>query len=127
MVDMIKALGAEPIELPYGQVLTGLSTKLIDGAENNWPSYVSTEHYTVARHYTSPSTRWVPRCWSCRAAPGDALSPEDQAIFRHGREGIDAGSCGSSGRTGKRVARSQAEKAGNTSSRSSTRRRSKPR
>src|SRR5215831_2150711 len=34
MVDMIKALGAEPIELPYGQVSTGLSTKLIDGAEN---------------------------------------------------------------------------------------------
>ena len=39
MFDMIKALGAEPVELPYGQVLTGLSTRLIDGAENNWPSY----------------------------------------------------------------------------------------
>ena len=38
---MIKALGAEPIELPYGQVLTGLSPELIDGAENNWPSYVT--------------------------------------------------------------------------------------
>ena len=48
MVDMIKALGAEPIELPYGQVSTGLSTKLIDGAENNWPSYVTTGHYKLA-------------------------------------------------------------------------------
>src|SRR6185503_8936851 len=38
MSAMIKALGAEPVELPYGQVLTGLSTKLVDGAENNWPS-----------------------------------------------------------------------------------------
>jgi tripartite ATP-independent transporter DctP family solute receptor len=47
MVDMIKALGAEPIELPYGQVSTGLSTKLIDGAENNWPSYVTTGHYKL--------------------------------------------------------------------------------
>src|ERR1700686_4267306 len=35
MSEMIRALGAEPIELPYGQVLTGLATKLIDGAENN--------------------------------------------------------------------------------------------
>src|SRR5690242_8286036 len=34
MSNMIKALGAEPVELPYGQVLTGLSTKLVDGAEN---------------------------------------------------------------------------------------------
>src|SRR3954465_3668877 len=35
MSDMIKGLGAEPIALPYGQVLTGLATRLIDGAENN--------------------------------------------------------------------------------------------
>src|SRR3982075_4545838 len=36
MSSMIRALGAEPVELPYGQVMTGLATKLIDGAENNW-------------------------------------------------------------------------------------------
>src|SRR6202008_1068008 len=52
MVDMIKALGAEPVELPYGQVLTGLSTRLIDGAENNWPSFVTTDHYKYAGFYT---------------------------------------------------------------------------
>src|SRR4029450_10935761 len=52
MVAMIKALGAEPIELPYGQVSTGLSTRLIDGAENNWPSYVTTNHYKLAPYYT---------------------------------------------------------------------------
>ena len=52
MVDMIKALGAEPVELPYGQVLTGLATKLIDGAENNWPSYVTTDHFRHAGYYT---------------------------------------------------------------------------
>ena len=49
---MIRALGAEPVELPYGQVLTGLSTKLIDGAENNWPSFVTTDHYKFAGFYT---------------------------------------------------------------------------
>src|SRR4029453_16376418 len=52
MVDMIKALGAEPVELPYGQVSTGLSTKLIHGAENNGPSYVTTGHYKLAPYYT---------------------------------------------------------------------------
>jgi len=34
MSDMIKSLGADPVELPYGQVLTGLATRLIDGAES---------------------------------------------------------------------------------------------
>src|SRR5438067_2096892 len=52
MLSMIRALGAEPIELPYGQVLTGLQARLIDGAENNWPSYVTTDHYKLARYYT---------------------------------------------------------------------------
>src|SRR6202163_3551798 len=43
--DTIKSLGADPVELPYGQVLTGLATRLTDDAENNWPSFVTTDHY----------------------------------------------------------------------------------
>jgi tripartite ATP-independent transporter DctP family solute receptor len=35
MSEMMRALGANPVELPYGQVLTALATRLIDGAENN--------------------------------------------------------------------------------------------
>src|SRR3954468_11878435 len=48
MSQMIRALGAEPVEMPYGQVLAGLANHLIDGAENNWPSYVTTDHYKHA-------------------------------------------------------------------------------
>ncbi|MGY3583717.1 tripartite ATP-independent transporter DctP family solute receptor [Bradyrhizobium sp. USDA 4341] len=47
MSDMIRALGAEPIQMAYGQVLTGLANRLIDGAENNWPSFVTTGHYNT--------------------------------------------------------------------------------
>ena len=36
MSDMIRDLGADPFELPYGQVLTGLATKPIDGCRNYW-------------------------------------------------------------------------------------------
>ena len=48
MSDMIRALGAVPVELAYGQVLAGLANGLIDGAENNWPSFVTTDHYKYA-------------------------------------------------------------------------------
>jgi tripartite ATP-independent transporter DctP family solute receptor len=82
MVDMIRALGAEPIELPYGQVLTGLSTKLIDGAENNWPSYVSTDHYTAARYYTLTEHTMGPEVLVMSQRAWESLSAEDQAIFR---------------------------------------------
>ena len=57
MSDMIKALGAEPIELPYGQVLTGLATKLIDGAENNWPSSSPPVTTSMPVITPSPNTR----------------------------------------------------------------------
>jgi tripartite ATP-independent transporter DctP family solute receptor len=82
MVDMIKALGAEPIELPYGQVLTGLSTKLIDGAENNWPSYVTTGHYKLAPYYTLTEHTMGPELLVMSPRAWESLSAEDQEIFR---------------------------------------------
>jgi tripartite ATP-independent transporter DctP family solute receptor len=82
MFDMIKALGAEPIELPYGQVLTGLSTRLIDGAENNWPSYVTTGHYKLAPYYTLTEHTMGPEVLLMSLRAWDSLSPEDQEIFR---------------------------------------------
>jgi tripartite ATP-independent transporter DctP family solute receptor len=82
MVDMIKALGAEPVELPYGQVLTGLATKLIDGAENNWPSYVTTDHFRHAGYYTLTEHLMVPEVLVMSTKAWDSLSEQDRKIFR---------------------------------------------
>jgi TRAP-type C4-dicarboxylate transport system substrate-binding protein len=82
MSKMIKSLGAEPIELPYGQVLTGLTTKLIDGAENNWPSFVTTDHYKFAGHYTLTEHTMSPEVLIMSKKAWSGLSPEDQKIFR---------------------------------------------
>jgi tripartite ATP-independent transporter DctP family solute receptor len=82
MSKMIKSLGAEPIELPYGQVLTGLETKLIDGAENNWPSYVTTGHYKTAPYYTVTEHTMGPEVLVMSTRAWESLSTEDQVIFR---------------------------------------------
>jgi len=82
MSDMIKALGAEPVELPYGQVLTGLATKLIDGAENNWPSFVTTDHYKYAGFYTLTEHTMSPEVLVMSQKAWQSLSAEDQKIFR---------------------------------------------
>jgi tripartite ATP-independent transporter DctP family solute receptor len=81
MVDMIKALRAEPIELPYGQVGTGLSTKLIDGAENNWPSYVTTGHYKLAPYYRLTEHTMGPEILVMSVPAWEGLSPDDKEIF----------------------------------------------
>jgi tripartite ATP-independent transporter DctP family solute receptor len=82
MSEMIRALGAEPVELPYGQVLTGLTTKLIDGAENNWPSFVTTDHYKSAGYYTLTEHTMGPEVLVMSQKAWSSLSPEDQKIFR---------------------------------------------
>ena len=82
MSDMIKALGAEPVELPYGQVLTGLSTRLIDGAENNWPSYVTTNHYKLAPYYTLTEHTMGPEVLVMSLRAWESLSAEDRDVFR---------------------------------------------
>jgi tripartite ATP-independent transporter DctP family solute receptor len=86
MVAMIKALGAEPVALPYGQVLTGLSTRLIDGAENNWPSYVTTNHYKLAPYYTLTEHAMGPEVLVMSPRAWETLSSEDKEIFRDSAE-----------------------------------------
>ena len=51
MVEMFATLGAEPVILPYTRTKTALTTGLIDAAENNWPSYVASDHYSVAPYF----------------------------------------------------------------------------
>jgi TRAP-type C4-dicarboxylate transport system substrate-binding protein len=82
MVDMIKALGAEPVELPYGQVLTGLATKLIDGAENNWPSYVTTDHFRHAGYYTLTEHLMAPEVLVMSTKAWESLDDAERRIFR---------------------------------------------
>ena len=82
MSQMIRALGAEPVELPYGQVLTGLATHLIDGAENNWPSFVTTDHYKYAGYYTLTEHTMSPEVLVMSLKAWRSLSADDQQIFR---------------------------------------------
>lgn len=82
MVEMIKALGAEPVELPYGQVLTGLATKIIDGAENNWPSFVTTDHYRHAGYYSLTEHLMAPEVLVMSVKAWDALDDQDRKLFK---------------------------------------------
>ncbi|NLJ46700.1 MAG: TRAP transporter substrate-binding protein [Treponema sp.] len=60
MVGMVQGLGAVATPMPYGEVYSALQTGVIDGAENNWPSYESTSHYEVAKFYTLDEHTRVP-------------------------------------------------------------------
>src|SRR5262249_39181670 len=82
IIRMVKALGAEPVAMPSGQVLTALSANLVDGAENNWPSFVTADHYKVARFYTATEHTMGPEVLVMSLRAWRELSPEDRGIFR---------------------------------------------
>ena len=60
MMDLVKALGASPTPMATGDVYSALQTNVIDGAENNWPSYISFSHYQVAKFYTVDRHTCIP-------------------------------------------------------------------
>lgn len=81
-VDMVAALGANATPMPYGEVYSAIETGVIDGAENNFPSYESSGHYEVAKYYTLDEHMMVPEVLVMSKTAFDKLSPEDQEIIR---------------------------------------------
>lgn len=82
MEDMVRALGAVPVPMAFGDVYSALQTGAIDGAENNWPSYDSTRHYEVARYYTIDEHTRVPELQLVAKATWDKLPVRYQEIIR---------------------------------------------
>ncbi|MCI2104867.1 MAG: TRAP transporter substrate-binding protein [Sphaerochaeta sp.] len=81
MSAMIIALGATPVQMPYGNVYASLQTGEVDGAENNWPSYEATRHYEVAKYFVTDGHNRVPEMQIVSAMTWDSLSQEDRDII----------------------------------------------
>ena len=81
-IDMMNALGANATPMAYGEVYSGLQTGLIDGAENNWPSYESSKHYEVAKYYSLDGHSMAPEVLVMAKSTWEKLTPEDQEIVK---------------------------------------------
>jgi tripartite ATP-independent transporter DctP family solute receptor len=81
-VDMMNALGSNGVAMGYDQVFSALQTGVVDGAENNPPSYVFDNHYTVAKFYTLTQHLIVPEMLVFSRKTWDALAKDDQALIR---------------------------------------------
>ncbi len=89
-VDMVAALGATATPMPYGEVYSAIETGVIDGAENNFPSYESAKHFEVAKNYSLDEHTIVPEVFVMSKVAWDKLSDEDKAIFKQaGKESME--------------------------------------
>jgi tripartite ATP-independent transporter DctP family solute receptor len=81
-VAMANAMGANGVPLGYDQVFSALQTHVVDGAENNPPSFVFDNHYQVAKYYTIDEHLIVPEVLVMSKKIWDGLSKDDQALIR---------------------------------------------
>ncbi len=81
-VALVNALGANPTPMAFGEVFSSLQTGVIDGAENNWPSYESTRHFEVAKFYSETEHSMSPEVLVMSKRSFDKLSAEDQGHVR---------------------------------------------
>ena len=81
-VDMMNALGGNGVAMGYDQVFSALQTGVVDGAENNPPSFVFDNHYQVAKYYTLTEHLIVPEILVFSRATWDNLSKDDQALIK---------------------------------------------
>jgi tripartite ATP-independent transporter DctP family solute receptor len=82
MRDMVQAIGAVPTSMAFEEVYTGLQTGQIDGAENNFPSWVSKGHYEVAQHYLMDGHSRAPEVILFSKVVWDSLSADDRELIR---------------------------------------------
>ncbi len=80
-VDMANAMGGNGVAMGYDQVFSALQTGVVDGAENNPPSYVFDNHYQVAKFYTIDEHLIVPEMLVLSKKAWDGMSKDDQALL----------------------------------------------
>jgi tripartite ATP-independent transporter DctP family solute receptor len=59
-VDMVGVLGGSATPMAYGELYTALQQKVVDGAENNIPSFVTSNHYEICKYYTFDEHTMIP-------------------------------------------------------------------
>lgn len=84
MMDMIRFLGASPSPMAYDQVYPAIQNGVIDGAENNWPSYITAAHVEVAKFFTVDGHMSSPEMILINTGVWNSLSDAEKQIVKEG-------------------------------------------
>lgn len=81
-VNMIKNMGGSPTPISWGELYTALQSGVVDGAENNPPSFHLSRHYEVCKYYSIDEHTMIPDVLVMSSFVWDTLSEEEQGWVR---------------------------------------------
>ncbi len=81
-INIFEAFGASASPMEYGEVYSAIQTGVLDGAENNFPSYYTSNHFEVAKYFTLNEYSGPPEVLLASQSLWDKLSDEDKKAFQ---------------------------------------------
>ncbi|MEZ4700912.1 MAG: TRAP transporter substrate-binding protein [Rhodothermales bacterium] len=78
-VDMVNAMGGSATPISWGELYTALQQGVVDGAENNPPSFFTARHYEVCKYYSLDEHTTIPDVLLISTIVWETLTPQEQA------------------------------------------------
>lgn len=86
----LKAMGANPVAMGVSEVFSAMQTGVVDGTENNPPTFVAHNYMPVAKYYTLSGHFIQPEMILFSKRAWDRMKPEDQVLLKKlGKEAQD--------------------------------------
>lgn len=77
-IETVKALGGSPTPISWGELYTALQSGVVDGAENNPPSFYTSRHYEVCKFYSLDEHTMIPDVLIISKKIWDGLTEQEQ-------------------------------------------------
>ena len=103
-VDTMNALGGNGVAMGMDQLVSAMQTGVVDGAENNYPTYATGQHYRYAKYYSLTGHLMIPEILVFSKKTWDTLAPGRSGADRRLRQGGAAGGAQALVRDGGKVA-----------------------
>ena len=80
--EMVSTMGASPTPISWGELYTSLDQGVVDAAENNPPSLLTSRHYEICDYYTLDEHTRVPDVLVISTRVWAELTPQQQQILQ---------------------------------------------
>ncbi|AXT51598.1 TRAP transporter substrate-binding protein [Aquimarina sp. BL5] len=81
-VAMVNSLGGSPTPISWGELYTALQQGVVDGAENNLPSFYTSKHYEICKYFSLDQHTAVPDVLLIGLDTWERLSKQEQAWLK---------------------------------------------